>query len=73
MRPLQFAKWLSLIVHALLSTCVDFITRRLTPVRERSKGWMTYVAGEVSAVAFTAKNWLYAMFARWRVDSYGIA
>ena len=63
---------LFLITNLLLAS-VAFVKEFFAPVKERAKGLMTKVSVHTSSVAHQAKAWMYAMFARQHVDSYGFA
>lgn len=69
----SFLCGLLFLITNLLLKAVTFVKEFLAPVKERAKGLMTKVTVHASSVAFQAKSWMYAMFARQRVDSYGLA
>jgi hypothetical protein len=60
------ASILTFILNALLF-CVSFVLYHFEPVRDRVKGIMNHVSGQVSKIVYSAKAWMYAERARLRV------
>jgi hypothetical protein len=62
-----------ILVNAYCAS-IAFIKLHFNPPRMwRLKGFIQFVAGKISAMAYTAKEWCYAMYSRWRIDSCNLA